>query len=111
AEEGEREDLRRRTRAVIRRLVDSAWVLVVPRGKKQLVALQLRFRGGEEHRNYLIYARMGYWQAWSLADVVKPGDLDLRQPEAVAAREAEWLQLDLAQLTVSGPQAGKVKTA
>jgi hypothetical protein len=121
AEEDERDDLRRRTRAAIRRLVDSAWVLVVPRGKKQvvargkkqLVALQLWFRGGKEHRDYLIYARQGRWSARSLAEVVKAGDLDLRwpedarRPEDVAALEAKLAALDLAGLAAGGPRAGE----
>jgi DNA invertase Pin-like site-specific DNA recombinase len=53
---GERDDLRSKARAAIRRLVESIYVLVVPRGQSRLIAVQLYFRGGGR-RDYLLYYR------------------------------------------------------
>jgi hypothetical protein len=77
-------DARLRLRAVLRRTVDSAWLLVVPRGKDRLAAVQVWFTGGEHCRDYLIYSksagcgRQGSWLACSLADAAQLGPCDLR---------------------------------
>jgi DNA invertase Pin-like site-specific DNA recombinase len=67
-------DFRLRLRAVLRREIDSIWVLVVPRGQDRLAAVQLFFKGGCR-REYLQFHRPprangsgrtpGYWQARS----------------------------------------------
>ncbi len=99
------EDFRLRLRAALRRIAESMWLLVVPRGKVRLCVVQIYFRGGRR-REYLIYYRPAQRpggkpipakcpRPWSLADVLKPGDVDLRDP-ADAAAVAEGLEaLDL----------------
>jgi hypothetical protein len=102
-------DVRLRLRAALRRLTESIWLLVVPRGLTRLAAVQIWFAGGERHRDYLILHRQakangsarqeGSWRCWSLAAAV-PDDasIDLRD-RAAAARLAEDLEmLDLAAL-------------
>jgi DNA invertase Pin-like site-specific DNA recombinase len=98
-------DARIRLRAALRRVVESAWLLVVGRGHDRLAALQIFFAGGERSRSYLILSRPpkangrgrteGGWWARSLAAVVKAGDLDLRRPEDAAALEELLTALDL----------------
>jgi DNA invertase Pin-like site-specific DNA recombinase len=89
------DEARTRLRAAIRRIVDSIWMLVVPRGAARLAAVQIWFADGKHHRDYFILhrkanggaveSRPAQWWARSLADVVKPGALDLRK-RADAAR-------------------------
>jgi hypothetical protein len=98
------EDVRLRLRAAIRRLVEEAWVLVVPRGRVRLAAVQLFFsRGGS--RSYLIVHRPGLktraiqrpasWDVRSFASDVAPGALDLRQSDHVKRLEGWLARLDL----------------
>src|SRR5262249_45729217 len=49
------DEARLRLRSVIRRVVDSIWLLVVPRGNDRLCAAQIWFAGGERCRSYIIY--------------------------------------------------------
>jgi len=94
AEPSEREGLRRKVRAALRRVVKEMWALVVPRGRVRLCAVQVRLSGGA-HRDYLIYHKGT--QSWvrSLASAA-PGPLDLRDPEeaAVIAAALETMPLD-----------------
>jgi hypothetical protein len=102
APDEEREDLRLRLRAVIRRSIETAWLLVVPRGRDRLCAVQLHFADSGRVRNHLILSKSGWanaagrteggWKVWSLA-IAAPAaaDIDLRQLEH-AARLAEALQ-------------------
>jgi DNA invertase Pin-like site-specific DNA recombinase len=108
-------DARLRLRSALRRIVDSIWVLIVPRSRPEarrrpqrgaaakapprwrdrLCAVQVWFAGGERHRDYLIYYRpagangAGYmpavWRASSLAKLAAPDDLDLRRREDAEA--------------------------
>jgi hypothetical protein len=83
------EEARLRLRAALRRIVDSIWLLVVPRGRDRLAAVQIWFAGGQRHRDYLILHRPpkanqagrqeGESWAKSFANVAAPGDLDLRK--------------------------------
>jgi hypothetical protein len=109
-------DARIRLRAALRRIVDSIWLLVVPRGQDRLCAIQVWFAGGKRHRDYLVLAgRNGPPLAGSLADVAKRRDRDLRQPDAVLGLEEELVQEDLeklkaklkAKVEAGGPRAGK----
>jgi DNA invertase Pin-like site-specific DNA recombinase len=52
----DREDRRLRLRAALRRMVDSVWLLVVPRGRDKVAAVQIRFEGGGR-REYLVWHR------------------------------------------------------
>jgi DNA invertase Pin-like site-specific DNA recombinase len=98
------EDARLRLRSVLRNIVASVWLLVVPRGRDRLCAAQVWFAGSDRRRDYLILdrparsnqtvRRKAEWWAWSLADVVNPGDLDLRNRADAAKLEAALLALD-----------------
>ena len=99
------EDARIRLRSALRRMVDSIWLLVVPRGHDRLAAVQIWFADGKRHRDYLILHRPprsngkarkeGGWWARSLASVVKPGDLDLRKPAHAARLEKALAAVDV----------------
>jgi DNA invertase Pin-like site-specific DNA recombinase len=102
------QDARLRLRSALRRLVDSIWLLVVPRGSARLCAVQIWFAGGKRVRSYLILNRKainngktrtegGRW-ARSLADVAGPRKLDLRQRTHTTALEKVLERLDLTQL-------------
>jgi DNA invertase Pin-like site-specific DNA recombinase len=102
------EAARLRLRSMIRRVVTGAWLLVVPRKRDRLCAVQLRFADSDRVRDYLIFHRPSRantvmrtepeWRAKSLADVVDPGDLDLRRKEDAAALEKVLLAEDLGRL-------------
>jgi DNA invertase Pin-like site-specific DNA recombinase len=105
----DRRDARLRLRSAIRRICSSIWLLVVPRARNRLCAVQIWFAGEERHRDYLILRRpphgsrwgttKGLTCFWSLADVIKPGELDLRKREDAAALERALLAVDLEKLT------------
>jgi DNA invertase Pin-like site-specific DNA recombinase len=107
-------EARLRLRSALRRIVDAVWLLVVRRGLCRLCAVQIRFAGGERHRDYLILSRQaqgggrqaatrpGGWWARSLADVAKPGDLDLRRKKDAHELERALLLLDLEGLRDDG---------
>jgi DNA invertase Pin-like site-specific DNA recombinase len=89
-------------RQALRRVIEQAWVLIVRRGSYHLCALQVYFAGGTDaRRDYLIVRqapggnRRGGWWARSLAKVVSPGDLDLRQPEHARRLEAVLQTFDI----------------
>jgi DNA invertase Pin-like site-specific DNA recombinase len=94
-------DARIRLRGALRRIVESAWMLVVPRGSIRLAAVQLWFAGGGRSRSYLILHRParanaaarteGGWECRSLASDAPAGGLDLRDPKH-AARLASALE-------------------
>jgi DNA invertase Pin-like site-specific DNA recombinase len=108
AEAADPADAKVRLRAVLRRLIDSVWLVVVPRGRDRLVAVQIWFTGTEErHRDYLILHRPpranrsartegGFW-VHSFADVLEPV-YDLRVRKDAVALEQALLELDLAGL-------------
>jgi hypothetical protein len=101
------EEARVRLRAVIRRIVESVWVLAVARGSIRLAAVQIFFAGGKR-RDYLILHRPAFGnaathrerQAWcrTLATVIREDDLDLRRRADAAALAAELAALDLDRL-------------
>lgn len=101
----ERDALRRRVRAALRRVVREMWMLVVPQGHYRLVAVQAWFQGGERHRDYLLCYRPPRvdgsgrheenCETRSLADAAALGPLDLRQPAHARQLEAALLALDL----------------
>jgi DNA invertase Pin-like site-specific DNA recombinase len=101
------EDTRTRLRSALRRVVEKIMLLVVPRGRDRLAAIQVWFQGGERHRDHLIYHRNprgkrwgkgttpGRWWARSLADATALGDLDLRKRKDAQKLEAALAALDL----------------
>jgi DNA invertase Pin-like site-specific DNA recombinase len=50
-------EVRLRLRAVLRRIIDSVWLLVVPRGRDRVCAAQVWFAGSGSHRDYVIVSR------------------------------------------------------
>jgi hypothetical protein len=98
-------DARQRLRTVLRRVVESIWLVVVGRGHVRLCAVQLWFTGGKRHRDYLIYnrrssfngktLRKAQWSARSLAFVAKPGELDLRKRDHAARLEKVLAKMEL----------------
>jgi hypothetical protein len=98
--------LRTKIKASIRRMVSQMFVLVVPRGRDRLAAVQLWFAEGHHHRDYLVLYRPpkrrqnhsepqpGKWWVTSLAEVSAPGDLDLRRQEDVLKVEAVLEEID-----------------
>jgi hypothetical protein len=113
------EDARLRLRAALRRIVDSVWLLVVPRGADRVAAVQAWFAGGEECRSYLVFYRpprrspsdrreSGWW-AGSLPPALTRGcDLDLRDRRHADDLRAALEQIDLALLAeaLAGPAQG-----
>jgi DNA invertase Pin-like site-specific DNA recombinase len=124
----ERDELRRRLRAALRRLVSSIWVLIVPRGAYRLVAIQVYFRGGlfRDYRVFYRLARKGRPAAWccswsrkrkevdpanvgfSFDDVGFPVDPDDGGIDPATGREFHLSGLDRADLRLR-EQAGWVK--
>jgi DNA invertase Pin-like site-specific DNA recombinase len=94
---------RLRLRPVLRRVVDNIWVLIVHRGARSLVAVQVFFDGGSV-RHYLIYRqaagrnRKGGWWVESFKDSGRP-ELDLRRREDAAKLERDLLAVSLDDLT------------
>lgn len=114
ADERERDGLRRRVKAAIRRLVESVWVLIIPRGHERLVAVQVWFAASQRRRDYLVYYRPPHkdfggraeehLRACSLADLPAPGDLDLRKPAHARRLEKALAALDVAELAEHMPR-------
>jgi hypothetical protein len=97
-------DARVRLRAALRRTVATVTLLVVPRGRDRLAAVQIDFANGGR-RSYLILSRPpksngkamvpGGWWARSLARDAAESDLDLRQVTHAQALERQLEALDL----------------
>jgi hypothetical protein len=113
-------DARTRLRASLQRIIASIYLLVVPRGRDRLCAVQVWFAGGKKHRDYLIFHRPpkangrarveGRNKAGNLEEVVKGRVRDLRRPgENVQALEADLMRLDVDALAAGGPWAGEGK--
>jgi DNA invertase Pin-like site-specific DNA recombinase len=98
------EGARLRLRSALRRVVEKIVLLVVPRGRDRLAAVQIWFAGGKRHRAYLIFHRAaranksarveGIWWVKSFAATGLP-PLDLRKPELVRRLEKLLLAVDL----------------
>ncbi len=104
---------RLKLRAVLRSAVDTITLLVVPRGRDRLAAVQVDFREGTR-RAYLILHRPpqgnrhgkatapGGWWGRSLATVTpQAGDLDLRDRDHARRLEAVLARLDPADVVES----------
>jgi DNA invertase Pin-like site-specific DNA recombinase len=98
------QDVRVRLRAALRRMLAGIWCLFVARGAQRLAAVQVWFQG-DGHRDYLILhqpatggfqkKRPSSWRAWSLAEVTKAGDVDLRQAKYVREVERQLRSVQL----------------
>lgn len=103
------EDTRLRLRSVLRRTIDSIWLLVSGRGGDRLCSAQVWFKGGAKFRNYRILyrprkangvsAKPGRIWVESLPYPVTPGVVDFRKRE-----DAEW---ELGQLLAWNPEGQK----
>jgi DNA invertase Pin-like site-specific DNA recombinase len=95
------DELRRKIRAALRRLVAEMRCLIVPRERTRLIAVQLFFARGDKRRDYLILMTpgtkhtKGRTDAVSLADVIQADDLDLRDRGHAKRLEAALASLDL----------------
>jgi DNA invertase Pin-like site-specific DNA recombinase len=99
------QDVRLRLRAALKRIVHDIWLLVLPKGRDRLAAIQIWFHGGERHRDYVVWHRParankdsrkdGQWWAQSLAEVVRPGALDLRKRDHATRLEKALAEVKL----------------
>ncbi len=97
-----------RLRSAMRRIIDTVWLLIVPRGRNRLCAVQIWFAGGKKHRDYLLLHKPpmankktstpGSWYCRSLAAATNAEDLDLRRPEDAEALAEVLQQMDLTEL-------------
>jgi hypothetical protein len=84
------------------------WLVIVPRGHDRLCALQCWFVDGKRRRDYVIMNRRpksngrarkeGGWWVGSLATVIKPVHLDLRNPAHAKRLEAQLAAINVEQL-------------
>ncbi|MCI0460132.1 MAG: recombinase family protein [Gemmataceae bacterium] len=99
-------DTRIRLRAVLRRIVDSIWLLPVARGRDRVCAVQLWFADGERQRGYMIVHRPpksdgrggatnGAWRVGALASVADSDTLDLRKLASARKLEARLAAVDV----------------
>lgn len=102
------DDTRLRIRTALRRTVETIMLLIVPRRKQRLAAVQIWFRGGS-HRDYLLTYRKAtggaagnrpaQGEAISLAKVADVKKLDLRRRDDALALAEEIAETDLSWLT------------
>jgi DNA invertase Pin-like site-specific DNA recombinase len=121
AEPGEeRDDLLRKVKAALGRLVAKAWALVVPlaNGRDKAIALQLFFREGGSRSMVLGYRPQGrggpLWSGVSLHSAGVTGvaaSFDLRRPADAKAMERALAELDPAELIEAEPEKPGKKRA
>jgi DNA invertase Pin-like site-specific DNA recombinase len=105
----EQGDLARlRIRSVLRSIVQEARVLLVRRDSYTLAAVQVYFTGGAVRHYLIVYrtacpGRPRSWSVRSLADVLDPAELDLRQPDQARQLERDLLKLDVDWLVAKMP--------
>jgi hypothetical protein len=101
-------DARLRLRGVLRRVLASIELLVVPLGRDRLAAAQLWFADGQRCRSYLILHQPpkangfkryeGDGSIRSFAEVHLSGQLDLRRPDHARRLETVLEKIDLTAL-------------
>jgi Recombinase len=118
----EMEDRRLRLRAALRRVVDSIWLLVVPRGRDKLLGVQIYFQGGGR-REYLVWYRglqanqNGRDEGWFKVRSMPTPNFEEGSPVyglvptelrdlTMALEEEQWLR-DLSDEDLAGPVFGK----
>jgi hypothetical protein len=97
------QDARLRFRSALRRIADSMWLLVVPRNRDRLAAVQIWFAGAKRRRDYLIVNRAtrsngnatvpGGWSVRSFA--TEAAGLDLWKPDHAKRLEKALLAVQL----------------
>jgi DNA invertase Pin-like site-specific DNA recombinase len=92
------DELRLKVRAVLRRCIESVHCIFATAGRRRLAGVQVRFRGSDRHRDYVISydrfrrgAEAHAWEAESAAWPAQMGDLDFRKPRD-AARVRKFLE-------------------
>jgi DNA invertase Pin-like site-specific DNA recombinase len=99
------EEHRLRLRELLRTIVESIWILIIPRRSHRLCAVQVFFQG-DGTRDYLIHyqaaagGRQGFWNARSLKHDLS-GQLDLRNKGHVAALSRMLESVDLTLLAAA----------
>jgi hypothetical protein len=101
----DKNDVRLRLRAALKRICESVWLLVVNHGKDALAAIRVQFTGGK-HRDYLLLYRPARnrhvdarFQVKDFADAAPTvARLDLRRPKDAAKVAAFLERLDLSGL-------------
>jgi hypothetical protein len=86
-------------------VIDSTWLVVKPRGRDRIAAVQVWFAGGDRCREYLIFHRPprsngkarqpGRWWVFSFKHFAGPKFLDLRRPEDAALLEGAVVPVTL----------------
>jgi DNA invertase Pin-like site-specific DNA recombinase len=108
------DEARLRLRPVLRRIIEEAWMLIVPRGSFRLVVVQFYFTGGKR-RDFLIInqaagcGRKGGWWSRSFSATTVPDDIDLRKPADVALIEQTLLDLDLSEIQTERARKAELK--
>jgi DNA invertase Pin-like site-specific DNA recombinase len=93
--------LRTKIKARIAQLVADMRMLIVPQGRQRLAAVQLWFRGGDRHRDYLILYTPGSrhtgggWRVRSFAEADLPETFDLRDRGHAARLEKMLAAIEL----------------
>jgi DNA invertase Pin-like site-specific DNA recombinase len=98
----DQEDKRLRVRSEMRRIVDSIWVVIVPRGRDRLAGVQVWFVGGE-HRDYVILHRPPKGNGAAHSSGLRGGEvlrlpgprLDLRKPADALGLQEQLLSMDI----------------
>lgn len=97
ASAADRDETRRRLRAVLRRMASGIWLLAVANGRTRLAAVRVQFAGSDQHRDYLIEwrprkanAKASVEPSLSVQSLAFAGstELDLRQPDHARRLEA-----------------------
>ena len=84
----------------MRRVIEGIWILVIPKGRVRLAAVQVWFTG-DGCRDYLIYYRAAgnrlkaQWEVRSFATAGLPDGLDLRRRGDAAELQGMLAALDL----------------
>jgi DNA invertase Pin-like site-specific DNA recombinase len=83
----ERDELRRRLKLRIRQLISEIRVLIVPKGRARLAAVQVYFAANKRQRSYLVYHEplvRSEPLVKDFEDIHDSADLDLRRPDHAA---------------------------
>jgi DNA invertase Pin-like site-specific DNA recombinase len=101
AQEGDAARLK--LRPVLRRVIEAGHVLTVRRRSWILLAVQFFLAEGLRRDYLVVYqsagcGRPGGWRAWSLADALEAGTIDLRKPQDAAKLEQVLQAVDVSVL-------------
>jgi hypothetical protein len=99
------DEMKEKVRAALRRAIESVTCLFVGAGRARVAAVRVQFRGGDLHRDYVVYydpprsnaAKKGSGRLWvkSFAEAGCQDALDLRKPKDAAALEEALARVPL----------------